>query len=107
MGFSWSLFVAAAFFVLQDKLGHFFSENHKVWEICGQLSILVGVMYCLMTIFYLSLAVLSGIARPTIVMIGFVLGCYFVGIPTTYAFGFKIPPSALSWWPHFNASEMP
>lgn len=101
---SWSFFVMVSFMLLQDRIGMFFSENREVWRLSGQLSFLVGSAYALMSFFWVALAVLEGIARPTIVVVGFVLGSYCVGLPMTYVFGFKASPKAFAWWPYFDPS---
>eukprot|EP00403_Amphidinium_massartii_P009999 CAMPEP_0178409244 /NCGR_PEP_ID=MMETSP0689_2-20121128/20363_1 /TAXON_ID=160604 /ORGANISM="Amphidinium massartii, Strain CS-259" /LENGTH=519 /DNA_ID=CAMNT_0020030381 /DNA_START=52 /DNA_END=1608 /DNA_ORIENTATION=- len=100
----WSCVVMVSFVSLQDHIGKLFSSDEEVWQLSGQLAFLVGGAYFFMSFFYVSMAILQGIAKPAVVVLGFVIGCYGVGLPVAYLFGFHVDPHKMSWWPYLDPS---
>mmetsp|Transcript_4778 Transcript_4778/g.8210 ORF Transcript_4778/g.8210 Transcript_4778/m.8210 type:complete len:523 (+) Transcript_4778:83-1651(+) len=98
----WSFVVMICFVSVQDNTGKLFSSNPEVWLLSGQLSFLVGGAYFVMSFFYLSMGILSGIAKPGVVVLGFFLGCYVLGLPVAYLLGFEMDPHKLDFWPYFD-----
>jgi len=101
--FAWSLVVMLVFLVGQKQVGAFFSDNSQVQSLTSELCILMGVMYFVMSLFFLCMAILNGTGRPGIILVAFIAGSYLVGLPLSYVFAFHVPSSAFAWWPNFQA----
>jgi len=92
-------FVLGAVFVLaRNEVGHIFSNDPAVWHWTSQLSILVGVCYVLLTLFFTGVATLQGQGRPLPIAVGFAVGAYAVAVPLGYYLAFPRGMDLLGLW---------
>jgi Na+-driven multidrug efflux pump len=101
--FGWSLVVMIVFLVGQRQIGQFFSDNNQVQHLTAELCLLMGIMYFVMSLFFLCMAVLNNTGRPGVILVAFICGSYLVGLPCSYLFAFQVPSKAFAWWPSFQA----
>jgi multidrug resistance protein, MATE family len=90
--------ITTLFMLLKDELGKIFSDDPDVWHMTSQICFLCGLGYLLLCVFYTSMAILDGQARPGIVAICFLIGAWFVAVPCSYIFAFVLDQDLIGLW---------
>lgn len=85
-------FVALVLGFGRDYVGPVISKDKDIWVLASDISLLVGVGYVLMALFYVCMATLSGQARGATVAISFFVGAWLICVPFSYVFAFVWPP---------------
>ena len=83
---------------LHNYVGHIFSNDPRVWHEASKICWLVGSGYAVMSIFYISMAVLNAQARPAIVAKAFFVGAWLVTMPTSYMLAYTADMSLFGIW---------
>ena len=76
LGISW--FVAGVMLGTRDELGRVFSSSEPVIRMTSAIVPLVAGAYCLIGLFYTSMAILNGQGRPLPVTVAYLLGAFAI-----------------------------
>ena len=82
------LTMASIMMLTREEIGRIFSSSAAIISMAAKLTPLVAAAYCLVGIFYSSMAVLNGQGRPVPVMIAFLIGAFAISPSLGYALTF-------------------
>jgi len=82
------LTMASVMMLTREEIGRIFSSSAAIIYMAAKLTPLVAAAYCLVGIFYSSMAVLNGQGRPVPVMIAFLIGAFAISPSLGYALTF-------------------
>lgn len=74
----WGLFVSAVLTTLRNYIGIVYSSQTEVQQLTGEITLLVGLGYFVLTIFYVSMTVLAASFRQVWIVGSFLIGAWIV-----------------------------
>ena len=86
VGLSWC--VAATLMLTRNEIGKLFSSSSAIIEMTARIAPLVAAAYCLVGVFYSSMAVLHGSGRPLPVALAFLIGSFAIAPALGYSLTF-------------------
>eukprot|EP00048_Salpingoeca_helianthica_P013375 m.200025 g.200025 ORF g.200025 m.200025 type:complete len:494 (+) comp15494_c8_seq7:7006-8487(+) len=95
---AFAIVIAALFFFLRGMVARIFSTDPEVEAKTSEIAWLCGLGYACLSIFYASMATLSGQARSGVVAVSFFVGAWCVSVPLAYVFAFVIHLDLIGLW---------
>eukprot|EP00931_Biecheleriopsis_adriatica_P079725 TRINITY_DN53085_c0_g1_i1.p1 TRINITY_DN53085_c0_g1~~TRINITY_DN53085_c0_g1_i1.p1 ORF type:complete len:521 (-),score=59.37 TRINITY_DN53085_c0_g1_i1:215-1693(-) len=96
---TWGLLVSVLLTTLRQCAGELYSSKAEVDELTAEIYTLVGPAFFLMSIFYVSMSVLTASFRQIWIVSSFVIGAWGVSVPLAYALSFRLDATILNFWP--------
>ena len=90
--------VGGVFVLARAQIGEIYSSDPEILHEAERISVLVGAAYFALSVFYTSMAILNGQARPGIVALSFLVGCWAVCIPVSYVLAFTAGQGLFGLW---------
>ena len=84
------LAVAATMVAVRNEAGHIFSNDARVIAMVAAITPLVASAYCIVGVFYASMAILGGQGRPLPVALAFFLGAFLIAPTSGYLLTFVV-----------------
>ncbi|OQR82132.1 Multidrug/Oligosaccharidyl-lipid/Polysaccharide (MOP) Flippase Superfamily [Thraustotheca clavata] len=79
-----SVIIALPWIAAQGILGLFFSQDHNIIQLISSITVLAATGFIILSFFFYAMAILMAQARTLPIMMAFVCGAWFIGVPTAY-----------------------
>ena len=90
--------VGALILSTRSYLGHIFSSDEEVWALADSIALPVGLGYCALAIFYVSMAALQAQGRVRWILAAFVVGAWGVTVPVAVVWTQVYPRGLVGIW---------